>query len=155
MKKLVLIFGLLAMTSIAQAKLYGTAGCGLGNLLLGKKDNQILAATTNNTGTQTFGITSGTSNCVDAGAVKEARAVSVFIELNKVALSDDIAKGHGEHLTSLAQLLKCHDKQDFGSRMQKSYRLIFPNAETQPDDVETSIRELIHTEKSLTQNCVG
>src|SRR3954464_7446787 len=50
---------------------YGTAGCGLGSLVFGDQKGaiQILAATTNTTfGTQTFGITTGTSNCVDTAA---------------------------------------------------------------------------------------
>ena len=42
----------------------GSAGCGLGSLVF--TDNewwmQVLAATVNSTGVQTFGITSGTSN---------------------------------------------------------------------------------------------
>src|SRR6266545_2071443 len=45
---------------------YGLAGCGLGSMLIGSKPGivQIFAATTNGSfGTQTFGITSGTSNC--------------------------------------------------------------------------------------------
>ncbi len=45
---------------------YGTAGCGLGSMAFGNQKGaiQILAATTNGLfGTQTFGITSGTSNC--------------------------------------------------------------------------------------------
>ncbi|RYZ63378.1 MAG: DUF3015 domain-containing protein, partial [Proteobacteria bacterium] len=42
---------------------YGTAGCGLGNMILGK-ENQVFAATTNGTlGNQSFGITFGTLNC--------------------------------------------------------------------------------------------
>ena len=48
---------------------YGTAGCGLGSMIFGDQKGaiQILAATTNSIfGTQTFGITTGTSNCGEA-----------------------------------------------------------------------------------------
>jgi hypothetical protein len=158
MKKIIVIFAFLALSPLAQAahKSYGSAGCGLGNMLLGKHDNQILAATTNGTSwNQTFGISSGTSNCVDSGAVRAAKAVTVFIELNHLALADDIAKGHGEHLASLAQLLKCQDQHDFGTQMQRHYQVIFPDAQTPSNKVESSIRELIHSEKDLAQNCVG
>src|SRR5262245_21507042 len=53
---------------------YGMSGCGLGSILFGTDQNkvmQILAATSNGCfGSQTFGITSGTSNCVSGGVVK-------------------------------------------------------------------------------------
>ena len=45
---------------------YGMAGCGLGSILFGAKPGkiQILSGTTNGIyGNQTFGISSGTSNC--------------------------------------------------------------------------------------------
>ncbi|HYG66757.1 MAG TPA: DUF3015 family protein, partial [Anaeromyxobacteraceae bacterium] len=45
---------------------YGAAGCGLGSMAFGNTPGavQILASTTNGLfGTQTFGITTGTSNC--------------------------------------------------------------------------------------------
>src|SRR5437868_47659 len=56
---------------------YGMAGCGLGSLLFGPVNEpfaQVLAATTNATfATQTFGITSGTSNCVSGGVIRAER----------------------------------------------------------------------------------
>src|SRR6266571_3742686 len=57
-----------ATTASAQAGLrgtgvYGAAGCGLGSMVFGNQPGgvQVLAATTNATGIQTFGITTGTS----------------------------------------------------------------------------------------------
>ena len=51
---------------------YGAAGCGLGSFVFGDNNSwwaQTLGATTNGTsGSQTFGITTGTSNC-DASAL--------------------------------------------------------------------------------------
>src|SRR5262245_22752963 len=67
---------------------YGAAGCGLGSVFFGSKPGfiQVLAATTNGTsGNQTFGITSGTSNC-DTGSGGSASA-KVFIAANREALS--------------------------------------------------------------------
>ena len=75
---------------------YGTAGCGLGSILFGSKPGliQVLAATTNGTfGTQTFGITTGTSNCEDtAGGAQSTKA---FVQANREAVSKDIARGSG------------------------------------------------------------
>ena len=63
-------FGSHAGTVQAQPGNYGDAGCGLGSILFGAKPGfvQVFAATTNGTfGSQTFGITTGTSNCGGGG----------------------------------------------------------------------------------------
>ena len=65
MRKLVVIAGLCFATGAMAADKYGTAGCGLGSLVFGNQKGivQIFAATTNGLfGSQTFGITTGTSN---------------------------------------------------------------------------------------------
>jgi hypothetical protein len=106
MKKLVVSFSVLCLSSSLLAAGYGKAGCGLGSILAGKEGNQVIAATTNGTsGNQTFGISSGTSNCVP-GASKSA-AVQTFIKNNYTPLQNDIAKGNGESLVSLGSLLGC------------------------------------------------
>ncbi len=66
---------------------YGMAGCGLGSLAFGDDNGkiQIIAATTNGTsGTQTFGITSGTSNCNPEDA-NVAANMNVYVEANRLA----------------------------------------------------------------------
>ena len=95
--------------SVATAAPYGTAGCGLGSIVFGDDAGivQIFAATTNGTfATQTFGITSGTSNCVDMG-----RSASVdqeaFVKMNYASLMRDAAAGKGEYLSAMATLLGC------------------------------------------------
>src|SRR6476620_4123342 len=76
---------------------YGMAGCGLGSLIFGPVNTpgaQILAATTNATfGSQTFGITSGTSNCVSGGVVALDREQTAFAEVNFNDLKRDMASG--------------------------------------------------------------
>jgi len=82
MKTLALAVGMFALFIVgsagsAHAQPYGMAGCGLGSIAFGNDQTmfkQVLAATTNGTfGTQTFGITSGTSNCVSGGDQGRAR----------------------------------------------------------------------------------
>src|ERR1700687_45132 len=85
------------------------AGCGLGYLLFSNKDNtkatQVLGATTNGPfGTQTFGITSGTSGCTEDGAVKMARATDVYVDVNFDSLRQEMATGEGEYVNTLASL---------------------------------------------------
>src|SRR6186713_935077 len=68
--------GLFFTSANAAADGYGPAGCGLGSMIFEPDSGftQVFAATTNGTsGNQTFGITSGTSNC-DPGAAKTASA---------------------------------------------------------------------------------
>src|SRR3954469_7964165 len=87
---------------------FGTAGCGLGSLVFGDQKGaiQILAATTNSLfGSQTFGITSGTSNCGEA-AVTTA-GTRTFIEGNREALAKDAARGSGETITTLTAVAGC------------------------------------------------
>src|SRR3954469_11795136 len=95
------------------------AGCGLGYLLLSNKDNdkvtQVIGATTNGTfGSQTFGITSGTSGCTEDGAVKVARATEVFAEVNLDSLRSEMAAGQGEYVDAFASLLGATE----GTRLQ-------------------------------------
>jgi Protein of unknown function (DUF3015) len=128
MKKLLLAIpaALLLAAPIAHAGNYGAAGCGLGSLVFGTKPGvyQIIAATLNGTGVQTFGITTGTSNC-DGALIGNAGA-KVFIEANKEALAKDISRGQGETITNLSQLAGCQDASAVGAVLQKKFDVLFP-----------------------------
>ena len=134
----------------AFANHYGEAGCGLGSVVMGKDGNQILAATTNETGMQSFGISSGTSNCVDEGTVKAGREVPLFIEVNRVALAKDAARGQGETLAGLAQLMGCQE-QAFGQAMKSNYDNIFVKTGMQPTAIRTGIEAMV--QKNHVQAC--
>ena len=73
-------------------------------------------ATTNGTfGAQTFGLSSGTSGCTNDGKIFASEKVNVFTALNFDNLSQEMAQGQGEHLTSLATLMGIPEEnhQDF------------------------------------------
>lgn len=131
MKKLVLSAGLIGLFGAAAyaAGGYGSAGCGLGSLVFQKNDGtQILAATTNGTfGSQTFGITFGTSNCNSQGMVKISMARQSFIEANYKDLSRDAANGSGEYVNSLARLYGYSQKDEagFAQLLQKNHAAVF------------------------------
>src|SRR5689334_3484559 len=113
----------------AQAKAYGPAGCGLGSLIFEPDSGftQVFAATTNGTfGTQTFGITSGTSNC--AGSSGGSASAKVFVQTNRVALARDIARGQGETIVSLSRLAGCRASSAVGSSLQRRFDQIFTDA---------------------------
>lgn len=104
---------------------YGMAGCGLGSIVFGPKPGmvQVVAATVNGTGVQTFGISTGTSNCSESGVFAKTED---YINTNKVALENDIVRGEGETLASLSEVMECQSPA-FGSSMKKNYVAAFPN----------------------------
>jgi Protein of unknown function (DUF3015) len=138
-------------SSPAQAKAYGPAGCGLGSLIFDANSGftQIFAATTNSTlGNQTFGITSGTSNCAGrSGGSASARA---FVETNRVALAKDIARGRGETIDSLTQLAGCRTSPGaVGSSLQRRFDQIFSDVGASDSAVGESVVEALRADASL------
>ena len=141
MKKILIAVVALAFSSTAFAADYGSAGCGLGSLAFQKNDmTQILAATTNGTfGSQTFGITFGTSNCNAEGMVKLSMARESFIEANYKDLSRDAAAGKGEYVNSLAVLYGYTPQNawQFSQLLQKNYTTIFA-----ANDAKTAVSQI-------------
>lgn len=122
---------------------YGSAGCGLGSIVMGSSGNQVLAATTNGTsGNQTFGISTGTLNCQQDGIFKSGKEVPAFIEVNKVALANDAARGEGETLAGLANLMGC-DSKVMGTTLKKNYNKIFVETNMQPASIEANINAVV------------
>ncbi|WP_127717924.1 DUF3015 family protein [Halobacteriovorax sp. HLS] len=151
MKKIIL--GLMAgtlMTASANAASYQAQGCGLGSTLFTDGSNlvhQVLGATTNGlSGNNTFGMTSGTSNCELDGAGGQANAV--FIKANKVALSNDIARGQGATLASLTRMYGCTNFNAVGSALQKNYKTIFSTQNAEAGQIDMSIRNVIEANKA-------
>lgn len=137
----------------AQRK-YGMAGCGLGSVVMGPKGSQISAYTTNGTsGTQLYGITTGTSNCQPdrRGAMSEAQESFMFS--NYATLSKEMAQGSGTTLAGLAHVLGCGetDQAAFNKVAQTEHRKIFSS----PGAVAAleTLKESIVQNESLAQNC--
>jgi len=132
------------------------AGCGLGYLLLSNKDNekvtQVLGATTNGTfGTQTFGISSGTSGCTEDGAVKVARATEVFADVNLASLRQEMATGQGEYVNTFASLLGANEatRPQMVRFFQSEYQSLFPTAETSSQDMLKTLSEKLSSHPEL------
>ncbi len=130
MKKLIAGAILLTSSSMAfAAGNHGPAGCGLGSEVLfpdaSKWHEHVLAATTNQSATQTFAMTSGTLGCEDAnGPLKLSLA---FIDNNMDQLAADAAKGQGESLAALAEVMgiQAQDTVAFNSAVQSNFDNIF------------------------------
>ena len=107
----VVLFGMQAGLAMAANPDTGP-GCGLGKLAWADFKNQkniapqVMMATTNGTfGSNTFGISSGTSGCTNDGQVWADQKVTMFALLNFENLTQEMAQGGGEHLASLATLM--------------------------------------------------
>lgn len=128
---------------------YGPAGCGLGSLIFDADSGwtQIFAATTNGTSAnQTFGITSGTSNC-DSGPSKQS--AQNFVQANRVALAKDISRGKGQTLTSLTELAGCTSTKAVGSKLRKNFKQIFPSSTVSDEAVGESVVGVLKSDASL------
>ncbi|MBM9575978.1 DUF3015 domain-containing protein [Leptospira sp. 201903070] len=160
MKKLLLIaltvfFAISANLSAKAA--YGMGGCGLGSLIF--KDNgtvQIFAATTNGIyGNQSFGITSGTSNCTSDGIVNNDKAKEVFVHMNYESLEQEIAMGKGEKLSSLATLFGCSgDSQRFKEVAKENFSKIFTAAAIKnPSIMLSNLEAEVGKDAALKSSC--
>lgn len=112
-------------------------GCGLGSTLIDRQGllwNLFQITTNNSTGTQTFGITSGTSGCKSGKIAMDSRTQE-FVASNMDALSKEIAQGRGEHLDTLVELLGVDDKETFKITLQENYIKLYASKDAQSADV--------------------
>lgn len=119
---------------------YPASGCGLGTFLFAKdKPNdaifQILGATVNGTGTQTFGITTGTSGCNPSGVFASNEELNNFTSQNLEKLATDMSKGSGETLDAFADLAGVSDKDAFFAASQANFSSIFTKADITAGEV--------------------
>ena len=146
-----MLFGIQAGLAMAANPDTGP-GCGLGKLAWsdykGQKEiaPQVLMATTNGTfGSQTFGISTGTSGCTNDGKIMGEHKTTMFAELNFDALSAEMAQGHGEHLASLATLLgvPAEHQPAFFAMTQERYTFLVKAGDTSPVALVKSLNDAI------------
>ena len=139
--KLLVAMLFLSISFSSLAANYGAAGCGLGSLVFEKDQTwwkQVLASTTNTIGMQTIAITIGTSNC-DAPTPLKVGQAQAFVEANRVALANDIARGNGETIVGLSRVYGCEDSENFGRNLKSNYSNIFPTAHSNPEEITKTI----------------
>lgn len=136
---------------------YGMAGCGLGSIIFKSNTNssQSTAVTSNALiMNQLFGITSGTSNCVETPAETAAVERQVFITANFSSLSKEAAQGDGMHLRAFADVLGCADAQTlpvFADLSRTNHGRIFSSEE--PTVVLKNYLDVIKANKELASSC--
>lgn len=137
---------------------YGAAGCGLGSMIVGSKPGaeQIFAATTNGTfGSQTLGITFGTSNCGDHGLIKLSKEREVFAQENYTSLVKEMAQGKGENLNTLASLYQCPaaKHQEFGTMVQEKFDSLVATDQTTSTELLSQLESELTRHPTLASSC--
>ena len=142
-----LMLGAAVMVS-APAYAIDSTGCGLGSMAWRGQSGilpQVAAVTTNGTfGTQTFGITFGTSGCDPNGRVTGGtqKMVLAFLENNLEQFAMDAAAGQGETLTTLAGIMNM-DEKTVAEKSYQHFAILFPNENVDAVDVTLRFYEIM------------
>ena len=152
------ILGIVALTLIFASTSFAAGmglartntGCGLGTMLFegGANDSSLLQAfqaTTNGTsGAQTFGISSGTSECDQPKKFVQNERLNEFVYANLDTLAKDIAQGGGESVQTLAELMQVapEKREAFYRNLQTHFAEIFPRENVEYAQVVDTIVRL-------------
>ncbi len=153
MKKIILASSIL-LASAASFAAANNVGCGLGTVVMGGQQGlapQVMAVTTNGTGMQTFGISSGTSGCSQDGVVPANKIAMSFIEGNQARLAREMAAGQGDTVAGLASVLQVADADAaaFSSTLKNNYGKIFVRANMTGVDVLSNIKQVLASDAAL------
>ncbi len=140
---------ILTSSAFAIERKYGTAGCGLGSMLLGDEPGlvQILAAILNGiAGNQTFGISSGTLNCEKQAKFSSNEKLNNFVVVNIDNLAKDIAIGQGEALETLAEIMgiPAMERPVLYSKLQANFSNIFTSEKVEAANVIDNLITVIN-----------
>lgn len=132
-------------------KAQDNVGCGLGAMAWkgeSSKVANILAATTNASfGTQTFGISSGTSGCQQSGRITggTGKMSVAFIENNMEQFAMEASVGHGETIDTLAGIMNV-DSEKLGQISKENFATIFSDENVDAVSVTLALLELNNIE---------
>ncbi|MGQ0811280.1 MAG: DUF3015 domain-containing protein [Nitrospiraceae bacterium] len=133
-------------------------GCGLGKLAWSEYKHQkniapqVMMATTNGTfGSGTFGISFGTSGCTNDGQVMAEHKTEFFAATIFDSLAQNMAQGKGEHLASLATLMRVpvEHQAEFFALAQEKYVAFVQNGEASPVAVIKALQDAMNNHSVL------
>ena len=153
MKKLAVVAVVVAVTLVlvgsafAAGQAASNTGCGLGTMLFkNNADNSVILqtfqATTNGIyGNQTFGITTGTSECKQPKNFVSNQQLNEFMVANMDNLARDIAQGRGETLDAFAELVgvPAEKRPEFYGQLQNGFTKIYTSPGVQMANVMDNI----------------
>lgn len=129
-------------------------GCGVGSMAWEGQSGllaNISAGTTNGTFLNSFAISSGTTGCDASHQVQRSDDKEVFVASNMDSLSQDIAQGQGDHLSTLATIIgvEKEDQNTFAASMQNEFSTLFSSGSTSTTDVLAAIDDIMLKDVSL------
>ncbi len=155
MKRFFMVVAVVAVSLVFVGSVFAAAGgqahmntgCGLGTMLFqnnadGKTLLQTFQATTNGIyGNQTFGITTGTSDCQQPKNFVSNEQLKEFMVANMDNLARDIAQGRGETLDAFAELMgvPADKRPEFYAQLQSGFTKIFTSSNVQMASVVDNI----------------
>ena len=149
MKKILAAVTVFCLLTIPAGGAFATqynTGCGLGSIVMENQDGlvfQVLAVTTNGTfANQTFGITFGTLNCDKPASFASLEQSEIFIANNMDSLANDIARGQGEYLDTLAVLMEIPENERgvFYAKLQENFSAIYSSSEVSSTEILSGIQ---------------
>ncbi|MEM7391329.1 MAG: DUF3015 family protein [Verrucomicrobiota bacterium] len=153
MKKLLTIAAMSSLVSVsAMGAIKDNCGCGLGTMIFGDRDDtlmvQLLVATFNHaTGSQTFGITTGSMGCLKYSEIAKVERIHKYVADNMDHLAMDMALGYGQSLDALADLLEMEkdSRKGFYTKLQSQFDSIYSSDDVTAKDVVTGIARVIQS----------
>ena len=130
-------------------------GCGLGQQLFAGQSGlgpHVMAATTNGTSyNQLFGLSFDSLECNANSVITAQVQRNIYVASNLDSIATDAAKGGGNHLQSLAQLMNIasEDTSAFYSMPQSQYSTLFGDSSIRPDTWLTMLDQSMLIEPQL------
>ncbi len=147
------------LMTIASASAFAVApggpDCGWGNMLFKGQSglpSHFVASTTNGTsGNATFGMTSGTNGCSVNGTLTYGGKPLMVLNGLMDELSEDMAKGDGEALTTYAVVMGVpqEDRAHFAAVTQAHFAEIFSSADVTEVDVYSATLAVMQSDTRL------
>ncbi|MFJ3075325.1 MULTISPECIES: DUF3015 domain-containing protein [Pseudomonas] len=155
MKRILLgtLFTVVSLNAMAEAP--GGPNCGWGNMLFeGQRGTpaHFLASTTNGTsGNATFGMTSGTNGCSTKASLTYGGKSWFAMNGMMNELSEDMAMGQGEALTTYAVVLGVapEDRGYFASVAHQHFNQIFSSADVTAETVHSNTLAVLKSDPRL------
>lgn len=137
----------------------GSSGCGAGWYIL--KDNSLVSSSfrnaTNMTFSNTFAMTSGTSNCAKHSIVDAAKQSLHFADANYESIMVDAARGNGETIAAFSETFGCswQGLGDFQNLLHANYQTIFPAGQRSPGALVEAIRDNMQANPRMLKVCTA
>jgi Protein of unknown function (DUF3015) len=132
-------------------------GCGLGQQAMQGQTGilpHILAKIINQLTSNTSSMTTGTSGCDTDAVIKAEYAPQIFLAWNMDNVSEEMAKGDGQYLHSLASLMGCDPSAygEFASMTHEKYGELMGHGATHME-VLSNLKREISASPSLSAAC--